>query len=398
MFSGNGRKIEKLFYYLIACISTSAFRTTVLTSSVLLCVVVLTAGFLKVASYFNQAPFDGVFQTLFPLLEIEKGKYPGRDFFYFHGNGIPYLIYPVFKIFCLIGYQTLYASLLATFIVNLVALYVPVYLLVNRWYGHAVGIGAVLVISVFMKTFFVFGYYYDPWFIGAPMGMRILPHMMVAISIERFVSYIRLNDATLKGIYARLAACSLIASLGALIAAEQGFYALAGGAVAILFCTKRLWSKWTPIYLVIIFLFLFVLFYILIQLFCFGNFATLQAIKTIAEEQVWVFGVAPNAYFSNWRGLFEFRIATAIPSQLATIIAAIVLAGFLTANRFLKISVSAQCCAALLTLFFGALFSWASNIGYTGQHQGSLFFRFVFFAVLVVVIEISRRLGNVFHE
>ena len=97
-----------------------------------LTLIAMVLGFKDTVARFNGSPFDGVFQTLFPLRRMDAGELPGVDFFYFHGNGIPYLLYPIYYLINSVTGQELFASLWSTFIVNLFFLYTPIYLFI-RW-------------------------------------------------------------------------------------------------------------------------------------------------------------------------------------------------------------------------------------------------------------------------
>lgn len=49
-------------------------------------------------SPFDDIPFDGPFQLFNWLRRIDHGQLPGRDFNCFHGLGIPYIHYPLYKL------------------------------------------------------------------------------------------------------------------------------------------------------------------------------------------------------------------------------------------------------------------------------------------------------------
>ena len=61
----------------------------------------------KAAFWFDGYAVNGPFQIFDPLRRIAAGQVGGRDFVFFHGIGIPYLHYPLFKLF---GGHTLAAS------------------------------------------------------------------------------------------------------------------------------------------------------------------------------------------------------------------------------------------------------------------------------------------------
>lgn len=55
---------------------------------------------------FNGFPADGPFQTFNPLRRIAAGQHGGVDFQFFHGLGVPYLLYPLFAL----GGKTIFSS------------------------------------------------------------------------------------------------------------------------------------------------------------------------------------------------------------------------------------------------------------------------------------------------
>lgn len=60
--------------------------------------VLLFNSFWKAVRPFDDIPFDGPFQTYNALRRIDAGQRPGREFFVFHGVGVPLVQYPYFKI------------------------------------------------------------------------------------------------------------------------------------------------------------------------------------------------------------------------------------------------------------------------------------------------------------
>jgi hypothetical protein len=54
---------------------------------------------LKAALWFDGFPDNGPFQVYDPLRRMAAGQHVGQDFQFFHGIGIPFLHYPIFKLF-----------------------------------------------------------------------------------------------------------------------------------------------------------------------------------------------------------------------------------------------------------------------------------------------------------
>ncbi len=69
---------------------------------------------LNASSYFDGFAMNGAFQLLNPLRRMQLGQLPGRDLFFFHGWGVPYLHYPLFR---MLG-SNLFASEMARHLVS----------------------------------------------------------------------------------------------------------------------------------------------------------------------------------------------------------------------------------------------------------------------------------------
>jgi hypothetical protein len=76
-------------------------QRALLTVSLALVAWLATAEYLRAASetlVFRGLPLNGAFQLFNPLRRMAEGQVPGRDFQFFHGLGIPYLHYPLFRL------------------------------------------------------------------------------------------------------------------------------------------------------------------------------------------------------------------------------------------------------------------------------------------------------------
>ncbi|MBC7489319.1 MAG: hypothetical protein H7240_04345 [Glaciimonas sp.] len=333
--------------------------------------------FYDLVGRFNEAPFDGVFQTLFPLRRIDAGELPGRDFFYFHGNGIPYLLYPIYYIVKVITGHELVASLWSTFLVNLLFLYLPIYVFFWKRFGLSSASASILVISSINEFLFIFGFYNSPIFVGAPMGIRMAPHLlMLAVFSSRLSPSERI---TLKDIF--ILGCTL--GLAPLVAAEQGIFAIGGATLALLFTGDRLKNKLTNSMLLLL---ISSSVFLIIQIIFFGNLNTLKAMKIISDNQIWVYGVYPNTFFASISEVFSFSKILAFPSQLTTIVATLSIFWLLlwrTKDDALKISV--------LAMYFGGLLSWVSNVGYVGQHQSAIFMKLILIIGVAYFMQKSQK-------
>lgn len=118
------------------------------------------------------------------------------------------------------------------------------------------------------------------------------------------------------------------------------------------------------------------------QLILFGGFDTIRAMKTISDNQVWVYGVFPNAFFSSIHDVFSFSKVLAIPSQVTTIVATCAVVFLVMTKRRDRVYL-----VSILAIYFGGLISWVSNIGYVGQHQSAIFMRLLLIVMVVFILE-----------
>lgn len=332
---------------------------------------------------FHESPFDGVFQTLFPLRRMDAGEMPGRDFFYFHGNGIPYLLYPIYWLLNLITGKSLLASLWATFLINVLCLYLPIYLFFWQQYGRKWAYAAIVIVSFLNEFFFLFGFYNSPLFIGAPMGVRMAPHLFALVVLNWRGKTGKAPEITLR----RALLLGVLSGIAPFFGAEQGVYATAGIGGA-LFLVGAGWRD--RLLNTLSFAGVALAVFVLGQLAAFGNLETIRAMKIIADNQVWVYGVYPNTFFAHFSDVFSFAKTVAIPSQLTTLATTAVM-GYLTFLWLKARTVSPPLFASLLAMYIGGLCSWASNIGYVGHHQSAIFMKLLLIVLCAGLIKHARR-------
>lgn len=344
--------------------------------------------------FFNHTPWDGTFQTLFPLLKMDNGLYPGRDFFYFHGNGIPYLIYPLYHFFnSLCGFSTIVSALTSTFIINLAFLIVPFYLLIRKVFDIQVS-SALTIFFLAISNYMPYtGGYLSPLFLGAPMGVRFSPHLIMALVVFKFLS----DSVSFRSYFY----FGFIASTTVLLAAEQGFYSVGGALIVIFIYTIMVGQVKSSFVKAAICLISFIALFVLSNYIAFGSLATFGAIQSISNDQSWVFGVFPNKFYDSLYEVFSFKIIDGIPSQVTTIFS-FVLSIFVFALFFLKkIDVKyGLFLASVSVLFFSSLLSWASNIGYIGAHQAALNIRYIYIIIgfLAVLVCTDWKNKNAFTK
>ncbi|HIF9343111.1 TPA: hypothetical protein ACX6RU_003229 [Photobacterium damselae] len=321
--------------------------------------------------YFNRTPWDGTFQTLFPLLKMDNGYYPGHDFFYFHGNGIPYLIYPLYYIFNnVLNISTMLSALTSTFIINTIFLIFPLYYLFRLNYDKNISSALTLFFLALSNYIPYTGGYLSPLFLGAPMGVRFAPHLIMAL-----LTYKLLQE---KGNIKNYILFGVVSSICIFMAAEQGFYSVGGSLIVIFMYNIHKHIK-TNIINSILYFVSFIVLFIILNFILFGNLATLKAIQIISNDQAWVFGVFPNKFYDSLSEVFSFKIIDGIPSQVTTIVSIFLSLLFPILIKFKCIDGKQKIFFySILVLFFGSLLSWASNVGYIGAHQAALNVRYIY--------------------
>ncbi len=125
---------------------------------------------------FDGPLWDGPFQHYNALRRIAAGQVGGVDFQFYHGLGVPYLHYPIYRLFG----GDVYASECARFLVNLLAYVLPyplVFYAATRRWTHALGLTAVaLVLSEPL------GLHHLAWPTHNTPGVRATaPYLMLAL-------------------------------------------------------------------------------------------------------------------------------------------------------------------------------------------------------------------------
>ncbi|MBO9493567.1 hypothetical protein J7438_05635 [Thalassotalea sp. G20_0] len=346
----------------------------------MLLLVFITYNFGLSAKYFNMTPWDGTFQTLFPLIKISFGKYPGVDFFYFHGNGIPYIIYPGYSLLKSLGFGEIVSALYSTFFVNFLFLVFSILALVRLLFDLLESVCITLVLITIFHLIPFSGGYISPLFLGAPMAIRFFPHALMGLMSYYFVRKVSGGINSLRS-YLLYGIAGVV---GVYLSAEQGFYSFVGGVCSIFlyFVYNKKLMKSVSVSVSLISLFL--IFLVISSYLFFGNLETIKVIKTISDDQAWVFGVFPNGFYDDVSEIFSFSIISALPSQIITIFSS---ALFLVQVAFLILKMMrVEIFVVFSSLFFSALLSWASNIGYIGGHQTALFSRYALLSLLFFLI------------
>ena len=107
---------------------------------------------------FQGEPYNGTYQLLNPMRRIDSGQLPGRDMPVFHGIGIPWIHYPIYKLF---GSDVFAAEISKNLVSRLLGIFVFVsgfYLLTRQfWPGVLfVSLGALAMLDNWPRIPFIF--------------------------------------------------------------------------------------------------------------------------------------------------------------------------------------------------------------------------------------------------
>ena len=215
------------------------------------------------------------------------------------------------------------------------------------------------------------------------MGVRMAPHLFALVVLNWKGG----ANANLGISLRRIVILGAIVGLAPLLAAEQGVYAGIGIAVALFFIGNSFLNR---ILNVVYFSAAGAIIFLIIQMLVFGGIETITAMKLISENQVWVFGVFPNTFYTSFTDIFSFVKTTAMPSQIMTLSATLIMGVFFVL-RFKRI-ISDALLASLFAMYVGGLASWLSNVGYVGHHQSAILFKLILIAFILYLVHGANQL------
>ncbi len=333
------------------------------------------------ASYFDGYPYDGPFQHLYPLREMDKGFFPGIDFNFFHGTAIPYLNYIAYK---LVG-GGIFGALFSAKLTQFLSVYIGLMFLCSRLFS---------INSWHLAFFAIFGIIAsETYFIGlAPLwdvssfGIRTVAGLLVAgilVSPPR-------NQ------FIALALLAAVCVLGVLMGTEQGFYC-AGAIVLVILLTNYCHGMWHRIVCAALFSVGFALGLLAFVYLAFGSIDSLLFIKNVADDQVWYYGAPPVLFL---RSLSEIYSNSHYHFLLKIVVFSIaVLVIVLTSHKKGVIS-DAQYRAVLFLMLWGWM-GLTSNFSMVAYHYSEPLLRSILIAIILLTlsyIEINKTFITRFFQ
>jgi hypothetical protein len=306
--------------------------------------------------FFQGYAADGSFQVYNPLRRMAAGQVIGRDFQFFHGIGIPLLLFPFFK---LLG-ANLFASEVTRWLVSAAAFFISSLaffkVMLKSWHKTILAIALTIIIIVPITNM-----------VGPSnslMGLRTcMPIVLAAIIAFNCSHHFRIRKIVIS---LQELVLVLALALTFFMSTEQGVYAIAAYFVfrlALLVRAKRLLSR-QLIQLVAEAVGVVVLVLIIFTIATLGHPMPplIYGLKTIPSQQFWYFGAPPNT-FLTWRNLPSVALNI---YKLWILIALVILLYRAVSRRFL---LSSPIKKSLLFLSTYGLFTGASLLGYASFSQ-----------------------------
>lgn len=257
------------------------------------------------AKIYDGAQYDGAFQLYFPLKRISEGEWPGKDFFYFHGQLIPVLIYPLFKFFG----GDFFASQISSKLVDLI---IPLaYFVIFRWLGLdriRSLVACILLIGLLVSNRFTFGTQNPIDGVHIYALRSLVPFLYIAYLSRQLTNRIYLDSFT-RFFYRRTVFIQAsIFVLSFYLGSEQAIYLL--GAMIL---SNLIAVGFRPVQNLTITLLLIVASISLLLLsneILFGSQKPLTYLGEISKNQTWFYAGYPNEFLHSILDFSRFRSST----------------------------------------------------------------------------------------
>ncbi|MFC3608438.1 hypothetical protein [Stutzerimonas tarimensis] len=257
------------------------------------------------ARIYNGSQYDGAFQLYFPLRRMDGGEWPGRDFFYFHGQLIPAIVYPLFKI---LGSDFFAAQLAA----KLVDLALPLaYFFIFRWLGLGKGrslLATLLLVGLLVTNRFTFGTQ-NPidgihiYALRSAIPLLYLAYISVRLGDDRYLN----NFAGL--FYRKIVLVqALVFTLAFYLGGEQAFYLLGAMILANMIGAGARPLRWLLMGLCLVTLSVLIL--MAANAVLFGSQKPLLYLAETSQNQTWFYGSYPNEFLHSPLDFSRYRSST----------------------------------------------------------------------------------------
>lgn len=257
------------------------------------------------AKIYDGPQYDGAFQLYFPLKRMAAGEWPGKDFFYFHGQLIPVLIYPFFK---LLG-GDFFASQFASKLVDLI---VPLaYFIIFRWLGFnrvKSLLASLLLIGLLVTDRFTFGTQNPIEGVHIYSLRSLLPFLYMSYLARQLAdeAYLRAFSSSFykKTVFIQASIFVISFYLGS----EQAFYLLAAMMLANLVAIG--FKPWRVILATILLVIVSISLLLLSNELIFGSQKPLLYLGEISKNQAWFYSSYPNEFLHSALDFSRYRSST----------------------------------------------------------------------------------------
>lgn len=254
------------------------------------------------ARLYDGSQYDGAFQLFFPLRRMEQGQWPGRDFFYFHGQLIPVLVYPFYKLFGADFFAAQFAA-------KLVDLLVPLaYYGIFKWLGMPRGqalLATVALVGLLVTDRFTFGTQNPVDGIHIYALRSLLPLLYLAWLAGRMAVPGQAERLRRQFFVRQAPVQAGLFVLSFYLGSEQAFYLLAAMLLA-----NLLLAGWRPVRIVLQSVWLVALavgLLLLANLVLFGAQKPLTYLGEISRNQTWFYGGYPNEFLHGALDFSRYR-------------------------------------------------------------------------------------------
>ncbi|MEY2549594.1 MAG: hypothetical protein QOD64_2176 [Verrucomicrobiota bacterium] len=244
---------------------------------------------ITVAMRFNGFPADGPFQTFNPLRRIAAGQHGGVDFQFFHGLGVPYVLYPLFAAFG----KTIFSAELSREVISVLGFVLAVVAIVYVTSRDA----ATTIIWTTVGLLF---------FQNVLLPLAVAANSLIGLRSTAPLLFAAVLLSTRRGM-TRIIGSAVALGLALALGSEQGLAVIvAFVATQMLLAIKHRTVR--PLadgaVSVMIGIGTYLLFLVIIGGPSGCRNALRYAFKDVPGDQFWYFGSPPNAFLSRWPDVF----------------------------------------------------------------------------------------------
>lgn len=255
------------------------------------------------ANYFGGYPYDGPFQTLFSLRRIADGDLPGRDFHFFHGNGIPFIHYPIFFIFG----KSLFSSQFSESIIHFSSIIISLYVVLRYFFGSKIStLSSVAWIALSTLTFFYLPSFFSlNVFISlSTYGVRSLMPLIISLLIS--IYYVKVQSLNFFNSFKKSLVFVVLSPFILLLGTETGIFTILVLYLSLFVIYLFNFHLMKALIFICVFILMSIGFIFIFHLVIFNTTDGLKIILNILGDQYWYFGTYPHLFLKSYHD-FTFQ-------------------------------------------------------------------------------------------